>query len=193
MEFSDGREKSLGDMIYRHRYLTQLVFLTNLETPSSTITLPTLRTLSLVCSQYGGVNRQLEFVSGCPALEYLTWGLCSKVRFIAKDFVRLVEASTWPKLEGLNLSEVGYGFSDADIASILEVMPRVVCFNMSSSTFGSLSFQRLRPYFSTLKKVNLDGCEQVTKAMLLEILSFCPQLSQKCRTRLARMTNDGRQ
>ncbi|KAG0344738.1 hypothetical protein BGZ54_005759, partial [Gamsiella multidivaricata] len=102
MDFFDAYGKLLGDMIYRHTYLTQLALrsfetyrskdymwhlwdaiaslpylstlkLANFKTFNPTITLPRLRTLSLMYFQYAGMDELLGFISGCPALEYLTW------------------------------------------------------------------------------------------------------------------------
>ncbi|KAG0369488.1 hypothetical protein BGZ54_009775 [Gamsiella multidivaricata] len=122
---------------------------------------------------------------GCPGSEFLEWhpvpsnttlreGIPTSERSTTMAFVEMLEARTWPELEGLTLDMNHFRLLDEDAASLLAAMPRLTVLSLYGVEYGPLSFQHLKAHFSALKEIYSLHHSQLTEAMLLEIAFSCP-------------------
>ncbi|KAG0365903.1 hypothetical protein BC939DRAFT_501559 [Gamsiella multidivaricata] len=199
MQVEEGSESRLG-ILQLWKAIASLQNLNSLHVCNvdlyTAVNLERLRELHLLYTKTAQdtILQQLQFLSRCSSLESLEWRSAAVIQKTGADtvgrFVRMVKAGTWPKLEALTIDPGTLALSDESIASILAAMPRVTFVGMCNSAFGQLSIQSLRAHFSTLKGLDLMGCPQVTKTMLMEVLSLCPQLLEPFRNRLTKIAAD---
>ncbi|KAI7826960.1 hypothetical protein BC939DRAFT_475638 [Gamsiella multidivaricata] len=125
------------------------------------------------------------WMPGCPGSEFLEWhpvpsnttlreGIPTSERSTTMAFVEMLEARTWPELEGLTLDMNHFRLLDEDAASLLAAMPRLTVLSLYGVEYGPLSFQHLKAHFSALKEIYSLHHSQLTEAMLLEIAFSCP-------------------
>ncbi|KAF9425910.1 hypothetical protein BGZ76_003024 [Entomortierella beljakovae] len=126
---------------------------------------------------------QLGLIRQCPNLESLSWYVRDHKHAIG-TFAKDVSQGFWPNMETISLA---YDIDDEYLTEIIGSMRRITTLNMSRNDFGESSFKALRVHFSTLTKISLWACPEVTSSMLQEILCSCPLLEDlKGNTILAR-------
>ncbi|KAG0312275.1 hypothetical protein BGZ99_009597, partial [Dissophora globulifera] len=118
--------------------------------------------------------KDLEIIRRCPSLKELTWSSTYQSNDGMREFTRLAAKGTWPELESLSFS--GYGVTDNELHQVLGRMKRITTLN--TGVFGPRCLLVLRTHFGTIRKLDLQECDEVTSAMLQEILSSCPALEE---------------
>ncbi|KAF8981777.1 hypothetical protein BGZ46_002299 [Entomortierella lignicola] len=114
-----------------------------------------------------GNEDHLNFIRQAHSLEELSW------MGPGDAFASDIEKGRWPSLERLEIYHQG---KDTVSKRIIDGIHKITSLNMSRSEFGPLAFQALQRHYSTLEKLDLEGCSDATGPLLLEVLALCPNL-----------------
>ena len=139
-------------------------------------------------------NEQVNLICRFPNLEILEWFYMDRKscteEFRASDFVTKIFKKC-PRIKELTLSSVvrmspkiadyQNNIRDKHFEPIFRSAP--VCLEritVTESGFGPIAFKSLksRPFFSTLKELNLDQCYEFTSQMAVECLESCTGLTK---------------
>ena len=134
------------------------------------LTFPALQHLDMRVLEGISITNQIAWISRCPNLVSVNWDPNSSIP--SPQFCKAIPTSC-PNLTELHLF---INNKDADLATMLDAIPRIEKLTLSHSRFGKKSIEALERHFPTLRDINLQGCEEVKSAMVQKILTSCPNL-----------------
>ncbi|KAG0204254.1 hypothetical protein BGX28_003749 [Mortierella sp. GBA30] len=130
------------------------------------LTFPQMQHLEIRYAQEMTISAQLEWISRCPNLVSVGW----KTHDVPDVKFSKILTTTCPNVRDLELC---FDICDADIALILNNLPKIERLSLSGPIFDQLSTTALRRHFPWLKDID---CDDLTSAAVQEILCSCPAL-----------------
>jgi len=139
---------------------------------------PRLRRLTIELQRGVGIWGPLDcLLQRSSQLETLTWVIAHYLQHQGTERIAEVAAQgTWPKLERMAIHNDS-DTSDEDIGLILSNMQRAVRLSFADTLFGDLAFGALRGHFGTITHLYISFCNDVTSAMVSDILCSCRLLT----------------
>ncbi|KAF9114949.1 hypothetical protein BGX27_009379 [Mortierella sp. AM989] len=110
----------------------------------------------------------VEFLGMCPELRYLYWRSSKMIRFPLPQLASALMDGLWPRLTELDVD--GNEMKDDDLAKALDGIGQLVSLRAPKAEFSSLSLQSIRKHISSIKTLDLRGCNYVTSSMIQSIL-----------------------
>ncbi|KAF9022032.1 hypothetical protein BGZ52_001250 [Haplosporangium bisporale] len=157
-------------------------------------TLLTLTSFNLTGAYNLTWNEQVDLICRFPKLEILEWFYIDRKscteEFRANDFVTKIFKKC-PRIKKLaflstvrmspKIADYQNNINDKHLETIFRSAPvGLERINVNRSKFGPLAFKSLksRPFFSTLKELDLDHCYEFTSQMAVECLESCSGLTK---------------